>query len=114
MAFIVNLFPIAEIGDVAEGGKIDLRDELPACSGQDYNLVRPVLRDPVKGADKLRMILCRESERSAVAVKFDNQHTAGVSGQLQAAIGSQVVILKLHWILLCVGLSAFTRTCYFN
>src|SRR5882762_10999774 len=101
-AFVVNLAPNAGIGDVAEGRKIDLRNELPACSGQDYNLVRPVLRDPVKGVDKLRMILCRESERSAVAVKFDNKHTAGISRQLQAAIGSEVVILKSHRILLSV------------
>jgi hypothetical protein len=35
-------------------------------------------------------------------VKFDNQHTAGISRQLQAAIGSEVVILKLHRIVLSV------------
>src|SRR6267378_1870852 len=98
-AFVVNLAPNAGIGDVAEGRKIDLRDEVPACSGQDYNLVRPVLRDPVKGVDKLRMILCRESEWPVVAVKFGNQDTFGVPSQFEAAISSEVIILKsLHGI----------------
>src|SRR5689334_19507566 len=80
-AFVVNLVPNAGIGDAAEGRKIDLRDKVPACSGQNYNLVRPVLRDPIKGVDELRMILCRESERPALAVKFGNQDTFGVASQ---------------------------------
>jgi hypothetical protein len=59
------------------------------------------LRNPVKGVDKLRMILCRENERLPVVVNFDNQHTVGTSRQLYAAIGSEVVGLKrLHSILL--------------
>src|SRR5437870_5092229 len=79
-AFVVNLVPNAGIGDVAEGRKIDLRDEVPTCAGQDYNLVRPVLRDPVKSIHKLRVILCRESEWPVIAVKFGNQDTFGVPG----------------------------------
>jgi hypothetical protein len=62
--------------------KIDVRNEIPACPRQDYNLVRSILRDPVKGVDKLRMVLRGENERPAVAVKFDNQHTVGISRQL--------------------------------
>jgi hypothetical protein len=71
-AFVVNLAPNAGIGDVAEGWEIDFGNELPACSRQNDNLVLSVLGDPVKGIDKLRMILCRESERPALAVKLDN------------------------------------------
>jgi hypothetical protein len=77
-AFVVNLAPNGGIGYVAERRKIDLRYEVPACSGQDYNLVPPVLRNPVKRIDKFRVILCRESEWPAVAVKFGNQDTFGV------------------------------------
>src|SRR5260370_26663673 len=100
-AFVVTLAPNAGIGDIAEGRKIDFWNELSACSRQDYDLVRSILRNPVKGIGKLRMILRRESERPAVAVKFDNQHTVGISRQLQAAIGSEVVDVKcLHSILL--------------
>src|SRR6267378_1652906 len=99
-AFVVNLAPNAGIGDIAEGWKINARNELPACSRQDHDLVRSILRNPVKGIDKLRMIFRRENERPAVAVKFGNQHTVGISRQLQAAIGSEVVSLSiLHRIL---------------
>jgi hypothetical protein len=35
-------------------------------------------------------------------VEFGNKHTVGISCQLQAAIGSKVVILNLHRILLSV------------
>src|SRR5882762_2981410 len=101
-AFVVDLAPSAGISDVAERRKIDVRNKLPARSGQNYDLVRSILGNPIKGIDKLRMILCRESEWPVVAVKFDNKHTAGISRKLQAAIGSQVVILKLHRILLSV------------
>jgi hypothetical protein len=80
-AFVVNLAPNAWIGDVAERRKIDLRNKLPACSGQDYDFVRSVLRDPVKGIDKLRMILRCESERPAVTVKLGNQDTCRVPNQ---------------------------------
>src|SRR6267142_4365666 len=98
-AFVVNLAPNARIGDVAEGREIDFGNELPACSRQNHNLVLSILGDPVKGIDKLRMILRRESERPALAVKFDNEHTVSIPRQLQAAIGSKIVILKLHRIL---------------
>src|SRR6266851_2291002 len=80
-AFVVNLAPNAWIGDVAERRKIDLRNKLAACSRQDYDLVRSILCNPIKGIDKLRMILCRESEWPVVAVKFGNQDTFGVPSQ---------------------------------
>jgi hypothetical protein len=41
--------------------------------------------------DELGMILRGESERSAITVKFDNQHTVSIPRQLQAAIGGKVV-----------------------
>src|SRR6185295_14471854 len=100
-AFIVNLAPNTGIGDFAEGWKINARNEIPACSRQDHDLVRSILRNPVKGIDKLRMILRRENERPTVAMEFDNQHTVGISRELQAAIGSEVVSVKcLHSIVL--------------
>src|SRR5262249_19160477 len=71
--------------------------ELAACARHDDDLVRSILRNPVKGIDKLRMIVRREHEQPAVAVKSDNQHTVGVPRQREAAIGSEVVSLQcLH------------------
>src|SRR5882762_8654468 len=63
--------------------EIDFGNELPACSRQNHNLVLSILSDPVKGLDKLRMILCRESERPALGVKFGNQHTVSIPRQFQ-------------------------------
>jgi hypothetical protein len=50
---------------------------------QDHDLVRSILRNPIKGIDQLRMIVRRENERPAVAVEFDSQHTIGISRQLR-------------------------------
>src|SRR3984893_4153793 len=77
----VNLAPSGGIGDVAERRKIDVRNKLAARSRQNYNLVRSILCNPINGIDKLRMILCRESEWPVVAVKFGNQDTFGVPSQ---------------------------------
>src|SRR5712672_4259191 len=98
----MNLAPNAGIGDVAERRKIDFGNELSSCSRQNHNLVLSILGDPVKGVDKFRMILCRESEWSALGVEFDNEDAISIPRQLQAAIGSEVVILKVHRILLSV------------
>ena len=84
----MNLAPSGGIGDVAERRKIDVRNKLAGRSRQNYDLVRSILCNPIKGIDKLRMILRRESERSAVAVEFDNQDTLRVPSQFQAAICS--------------------------
>ena len=92
-AFVVNLAPNAGIGNVAKRCPIDPNNEVPACTRQDDDLVCSILRNPVKGIDNLRMMLCRESARPAVAVKFDNQHTVSISRQLHGAIGTEVVIL---------------------
>jgi hypothetical protein len=35
------------------------------------------------------MVLCRESARPAIAVKFDNQHALGISRHLHGAIGAE-------------------------
>src|SRR5579864_8522446 len=49
------------------------------------------------------MGLCCKCERSSIAMELDDQHAFGVSGQLQVAVGSQIVVSKcLHDVLLCV------------
>src|SRR5580658_3957014 len=73
-AFIMNLTPDAGIGDIAEGGPIDVSNELPTCAREDYDLVRSILRNPVEGIDKFRVKLRGHDERSAVAVEFSNHH----------------------------------------
>ena len=40
--FIVNLAPDAGIGGVAEGGPIDISNELPTGARNDYDLVRSI------------------------------------------------------------------------
>src|SRR5579864_1253940 len=100
-AFVVNLAPNARIGDIAERGPIDIRNELAACTGEDCDLVRSILRNPVEGIDKFRVSLRAHNERPTVAMEFCNQHAVVVSRQLQAAIRTEVVTLKcLHGILL--------------
>src|ERR1700688_1397917 len=85
-AFIVNLAPNAGIGDVAEGGPIDISNELPTCTREDYDLVRSILRNPVEGLDKFRVRWCGHNERPAVGVEFSNQHALAISCQLQVVI----------------------------
>jgi hypothetical protein len=54
------------------------------------------------------MVLCRESARPAIAVKFDNQHAVGISHHLDGAIGTEVVsLMGLHSTL--PGLLGFAR-----
>src|SRR5580700_253706 len=77
--FIVNLAPNAGIGDVAEGGPIDISNELPTSARKDYDLVRSILGDPVESIDKFRVRWRGHNARPAVGVEFSNQHTAGVS-----------------------------------
>src|SRR5260370_39932405 len=81
-AFVVNLAPNAGIGDIAKRGPIDINYELPTCAREDYDLVRPILRNPVEGLDKFRVSLRTHSERPAVAVEFSNQHAFVISCQL--------------------------------
>src|ERR1700723_408107 len=73
--FVVNLTPDARIGDIAERRPIDVSNELPTCAGEDYDLVRPVLRNPVEGLDEFCVRWRSHDERSAVGVEFSNQHT---------------------------------------
>jgi hypothetical protein len=56
----VDLTPHSGIGDIAEGRKINSWDKRPACSCQDHNLVRSILRNPVKSVNKRRVILSRK------------------------------------------------------
>src|SRR5713101_4013645 len=93
--FIVNLAPDAGIGGVAEGGPIDIGNEIPTCAREDYDLVRAILRNPVEGLDKFRVSLRAHSERPAVAVEFSNQHTIVISCQLHVVISVEIVTLKL-------------------
>src|ERR1700688_3198836 len=81
-AFVVNLAPNAGIGGIAERGPIDVSNEVPTCTRQNYDLVRSILRNPVEGIDKFRVRLRGHNERSAVAVELSNQHTSVISCQL--------------------------------
>src|SRR5579863_2496973 len=101
-AFVVNLTPDAGIGDIAERGPIDISNELPTCAREDYDLVRSILRYAVEGLDKFRVSWRAHDERPAVAVEFSNQHTFVISCQLQVVVFSEIVVLKLHRILLSV------------
>src|SRR5580700_2661971 len=102
--FVVNLTPDAGIGDVTERGPIDISNELPTCACQDNDFVRPILRNPVEGIDKFCVRLRGHEERSAVAVKFNDEHTLGISRELQTAIGIEVIGLKcIHNIFLSVS-----------
>src|SRR5579863_6547610 len=80
--FIVNLAPDAGIGSVAEGGPIDIGNELPTSARKDYDLVRSILRNPVEPIDKFCVRLGRHNERSAVGVEFGNHHAFVISCQL--------------------------------
>src|ERR1700723_586772 len=80
-AFVVNLTPDAGIGDIAERGPIDISNELPTCARQDYDLVRPILRNPVKGIDKFCVRLRSHDKWPAVSVEFSNQHTVVIACQ---------------------------------
>src|SRR5580692_12766170 len=81
-AFVVNLTPDARIGDIAEGGPVDISNELPTRAREDYDLVRSILRNPVEGIDKFRVSLRGHNERPAVDVELSHEHTLVVSGQL--------------------------------
>jgi hypothetical protein len=50
------LTPHRGIGDIAERRKINSWDKRPACAGQDHDLVRSVMGNPVESVDKLRVI----------------------------------------------------------
>src|SRR5260221_9383674 len=78
-AFVVNLTPDAGIGDIAERGPIDISNEPPTCARQDYDLVRPILRNAVKGIDEFRVSWRAHNERPTVAVEFSNQDTISVA-----------------------------------
>jgi hypothetical protein len=77
----VNLAPDAGIGGVAEGGPIDLCNELPTGARKDYDLVRAILRNPVEPIDKFRVSLRGHNARPAVGVDFSNQHAFVISCQ---------------------------------
>src|ERR1700730_17781899 len=107
-AFIVNLAPNAGIGNIAKRAPIDPNNEIATCTRHYDDLVCSILRNPVKSIHDLRMVLCRECARPAIAVKFDNQHALGISRHLHGAIGAEVVsLMGLHGTLL--GLLRFAR-----
>jgi hypothetical protein len=70
--FIVNLAPDAGIGRVAEGGPIDIGNELSTSARKDDDLVRAILRNPVEPIDKFRVRFCGHNEWPAVGVEFSN------------------------------------------
>src|SRR5216684_6516778 len=94
--FIVNLAPDAGIGGVAEGGPINVSNELPTGAGKDYDLVGAILRNPVEPIDKFRVRLRGHNARPAVGVDFSNQHAFVISCQPQVVISIEIVTLKLH------------------
>jgi hypothetical protein len=67
----MHLAPDIRVGDVAERGKVDRWNEFSARSGHDDDLVRPILRNPVKGVGEFRMVLRRKNQRPAVGVELD-------------------------------------------
>src|ERR1700733_11472241 len=62
-AFVVNLAPNPRISHIAERGPIDISNKLPTCTGEDYDLVRSILRNPVEGLDKFRVSWGGHNER---------------------------------------------------
>src|SRR6478672_7765171 len=72
-ALVVNLAPNAGIGKISKSESIERNNEAPACTRQYDDLVCSIVRDRVKGIYGLRMVLCQEGARPAIAVKFDNQ-----------------------------------------
>jgi hypothetical protein len=68
-ALVVHLAPSVRVGHVTEGREIDVGNEIPTCSRENHNLVFSISGDPVKGIDKLRMILRGESERAALKAR---------------------------------------------
>src|SRR5579862_8239077 len=106
--FIVNPTPNAGVGNIAKRAPIDSNNEVATCTRHYDDLVCSILRNPVKSIHDLRMVLCRENARPAIAVKFDNQHALGISRHLHGAIGAEIVsLMRLHSALL--GLLRFTR-----
>src|SRR6201996_2466574 len=100
-AFVVNLTPNTGIGNIAKRVPIDPNNEVAICARQYDDLVCSILRNTVKGIHDLRMVLCRESARPAIAVKFENQHALGISRHLHGAISAEVVsFMSLHRTLL--------------
>src|ERR1700721_3945480 len=88
-SFVVNLAPNTGIGNIAKGVPIDPNNEVAFCTRQYDDLVCSILRNPVKGIHDLRMVLRRESAPPAIAVKFDNQHTVGISHHFQGGIATK-------------------------
>src|ERR1700726_2254160 len=108
-AFVVNLAPNTGIGNIAKRVPIDPNNEVAICTRQHDDLVCSILRNPLKGIHDLRMVLCRESARPAIAVKFNNQPSLGISRHLHGAIGAEVLsLMGLHSTLL--GLLGFARS----
>src|SRR5260370_35120567 len=72
--FIVNLAPDAGIGGVAEGGPIDISNELPTGARKNYDLVHSILRHPVEPIDKFRVRLRGHNARPAVGGELRKHH----------------------------------------
>ena len=59
--------------------------ELRACSRQDHDLIRTILRNAIESIDEFGVVWWGESERTAVAMKLRHQPTFGISRQLETA-----------------------------
>src|ERR1700758_1728946 len=85
-ALVMDLAPYLWIRYVFEGLPIDADHEVPASAGEDYDLIRPILGNPVEGVNNFRMGLGREGERPPGAVELYAQPACGVSCQLDTAV----------------------------
>src|SRR5258708_22678690 len=68
--FIMNLAPDAGIGGVAEGGPINISNELPARARKEYDLVRAIVRNPVEPVHKVPVRLLAHHSRPPLGVHF--------------------------------------------
>jgi len=93
----MDLAPNVGIGDVLERLPVNPGHEVPACAGEDDDLVRPILRNPVERIDHLRVRLRRERKRAAIAMELHNQDTVLIPRQFQVAVGGEIAIRnRLH------------------
>src|SRR5579864_6434216 len=83
-SFVVHYAPYFRVRYVTKRRKINRRNEITSCASQNHYLVRAILRNPVKGIDKLGMILRRKGVKwTTVFVEFGNQYAVYVSIQSQ-------------------------------
>lgn len=71
--FIVHLTPHSWVGDVTEGREVDRRNELTAGTCENGDLVGAILRYPIEGLYKLRVILRGKGKWTTIRVELGNK-----------------------------------------